>query len=192
MCRETMKDPSPKWKVHENEHNAGVVPTIAVMLWLGWMGFLTYTILYVAFFASTFQIKVITGVLLTSLLLPPKFPGKIGTSIGNWIMKTAARYFGLKVIIENEAALKKIDEDGKSCIFAKEPHDMLPFTVMVFSPTLGYLPGKMNKTGCALVTSAIFKLPIIRQVYSWVGCKPVDKKTFRKRLANTEMVGFVP
>ena len=193
MCKPTAKDANLKHRVYTNEQDSSLIPTLAVSLWLGWMGVLTYTVIFAATLATTFQRNVIISILAISFILPPAFPGKLlGDRIGVWIMKEAEKYFGLKVTIENEVAFHKLNEEGKTAIFATEPHDLLPYAVFVYNSCLGYLPGEIGKTARVLMTGAIFKLPIIKHVYTWVGGLPVDKKTFRSRLANNECVAFCP
>mmetsp|Transcript_4755 Transcript_4755/g.9086 ORF Transcript_4755/g.9086 Transcript_4755/m.9086 type:complete len:337 (-) Transcript_4755:315-1325(-) len=192
MCSPSPTKARPKPTIYTTSQDASLIPTIAVTLWLGWMGILTYTVIYAATIASIFQRIVILSILTASFILPPEFPGNMGTQIGNWIMKQARKYFGVKVIIENEAAFHKINEEGKTVIFAVEPHDILPYGVFVFNSVFGFLPGRVGQTARVLMTGAIFQLPIIKHVYTWVGGLPVDKKTFRSRLANNECVAFVP
>ena len=43
-----------------------------------------------------------------------------------------------------------------------------------------------------LMTSAIFLLPFIRQVYSWVGGDTVDKKNFKRTLEDGKSLAFIP
>jgi 1-acyl-sn-glycerol-3-phosphate acyltransferase len=188
-----MIGPNSKHRVYTNEQDSSLIPTLAVSLWLGWMGVLTYTVIFAATLATTFQRNVIISILAISFILPPAFPGKLlGDRIGLWIMKGAEKYFGLKVTIENEAAFHKLNEEGKTAIFAIEPHDFLPFGIFAFKSGLGYLPGKIGETSKTLMTSSVFNLPIIKHVSTWVGGLPVDKKTFRSRLANNECVAFCP
>lgn len=181
-----------KWKIQDTPQDASLIPTIAVTLWLGWMGILTFSILYVAFLATAFQRSAIISVFTISAVLPPSFPGALGTKIGNWIMHHARSYFGLRTIVENEGALADIDKSGKTAIFAIEPHDVLPYGVFAFNPSLKIIPGRMGETMSVLMTSAVFKLPLMKHVYSWVGGLPVDKKTFRSQLKNVRGTGFVP
>lgn len=181
-----------KWKVTETPQDSSLIPTLAVTLWLGWMGILTFAVLYAAFLATSFQRNAIIVWLSISAILPPSFPGPLGVKIGNWVMGQARKYFGLKTILENEEALKEIDKSGKTAIFAIEPHDMLPYSVFAFNPSLKVIPGKMGETMSILMTGTVFKLPYMKHIYSWVGGRPVDKKTFRSQLAKNRGTGFVP
>jgi 1-acyl-sn-glycerol-3-phosphate acyltransferase len=181
-----------KWKITDTPQDSSLIPTIAVTLWLGWMGILTFSVLYAAFLATTFQRNVIISLLSVSAILPPSFPGALGVKIGNWIMHEARKYFGLKTIIENESAFHDINKSGKTAIFAIEPHDVLPYSVFAFNPCLGLIPGRLGESFNILMTGVVFKLPYMKHVYSWVGGIPVDKKTFRSQLAKNKGTGFVP
>lgn len=181
-----------KSKVYETPQDANSLHAIvAVTLWLGWNGFLAYIIPYAVLFASNVQRSIILVVFTSSLLLPVDFPSALSPKIAQWIMLGAQKYFGLKLTIEDYEALTKVDKDG-TAIFACEPHDVLPYSTFCFSPFFGYLPGRLNSTANVLMTGAVFRIPILKQVYSWVGGQPVDKATFRKRLSQNKMVSFVP
>ena len=84
---------NPKWKINDTPQDASLIPTIAITLWLGWMGFLTFTIIYTVFLATAFQRNVIISLMSISAVLPPSFPGSAGIKIGNWIMAQAKLYF---------------------------------------------------------------------------------------------------
>eukprot|EP00956_Cyclotella_meneghiniana_P013990 scaffold20678_cov69-Cyclotella_meneghiniana.AAC.4 len=119
------------------------------------------------------------------------FPGK-GFFVGRWMMQEAEKYFGLKTIIEDEEDLMSHAKQNKAVIFAFNPHDMLPYAVFAFSPFLRRLPDKINDDAACLMSSAIFNVPFLRQVYSWASALPVDKRTFMGRLKRGESFAFVP
>ncbi|KAL3792785.1 hypothetical protein HJC23_002592 [Cyclotella cryptica] len=183
---------SSKWKTQETPQDCGFIPTLAVTLWLGWNGIILLILLYGVFIAARWERMVIIGLCVASLILPAEFPGRIGFLLGNWMMKGAEKYFGLKTVIEDEGNLLSHARRNKACIFAFNPHDMLPYAVFAFSPALRRLPGKLGEDGCCLMTSAIFNVPFLRQVYSWVKSLPVDKRTFMGRLKRGESFAFVP
>ena len=126
---------------YDVEQDCGVIPTIAVALWLGWMGFIVYTstLLAVLYFwgdslcndefciiSQDFTRKLIVGWITTcalSVSLPGHFPSKkVGQRMAHFLMNNAEKYFGLRTTFEDEDSLKT-----KSAIYALEPHDMLPF-----------------------------------------------------------------
>ena len=90
---------SSKWKIHDTPQDAGLLPTIAVTLWLGWNGFILWITLYTIFLADKWQRIVIIGLVTSSLVLPVNFPGALGNRWGNWMMRQAEKYFGKKSFI---------------------------------------------------------------------------------------------
>lgn len=104
----------------------------------------------------------------------------------------AMHILGLKTVIEDEEDLIRHSKENKALIFAFNPHDMLPYAVFCFNPILRRLPGKIGEDGSCLMTSAIFNVPFLRHVYSWVKGFPVDKRTFLGRLHRGESFAFTP
>ena len=152
-----------KYKIKDTPQDSGLIPTIAVTLWLGWNGFVLWIILYAIIFADKWQRMIIVGLITLSLILPPHFPGRLGTLAGNWMMRQGEKYFGLKTIIEDEQNLiEHAEEKNKAIIFAVSPHDILPYGVFAFNPVLGRLPGKINVDGKTLMTSAVFNIPFFK------------------------------
>uniref|UniRef100_A0A7S2XL44 Acyltransferase n=1 Tax=Attheya septentrionalis TaxID=420275 RepID=A0A7S2XL44_9STRA len=179
-----------KWKVVDTPQDASLWPTLAVTLWLGWMGFLVKGSIWVVFFTSPKTKLVWLGLCTLSLVLPPRFPEPFGRKIvGAWLMTNAERYFGLKTTVEDPDELELCSQTS-ALIFAKEPHDILPYSVFCFADSINRVLPQKNIS--ALTTGAIFQIPFIKQVYSWVGCSPVDKKTFRRKLERNESFCFVP
>jgi 1-acyl-sn-glycerol-3-phosphate acyltransferase len=192
------------WEIPQLGHafntpqDCSFVPTLAVTLWLGWIGVLIAMVLYAILFTE--KRATIIGVLTISAILPPQFPffgvgNKKVKKIRNWIAAETRKYFGLKVTIEDYDALNAInnrDGPGKTAIFACEPHDILGHPVFVFIPSLNILPGRVGETASILMSGAIFQLPIMKHVITWLGSYPVDKKTFRDRLKKNEACAFIP
>jgi len=209
-----------KWKVVDTlQESSAVLPILAVTLWIGWMGFLVYATIGICVWGTTIVKMIYFGLCTLSLVLPPDFPKAYGKPVwGRWIMLHAARYFGLKTTVEDPQALADCFTQTKKAttgavMFAKEPHDVLPYSIFCFADALSHriLPSNyINNTNtttadkssallastedgmAGLVTGAVFKLPIIRQVYTWMGTKPVNKQTFRSRLENGQAFCFIP
>ena len=94
-------------------------------------------------------------------------------SIGNWIMNRGAEYFKLKVVLEDYEAMRISGETGQPAIFVLEPHDVLPVSIFSLCDFLGALPGKRRLIGC--ISSACFRVPLMRHVWSWVCAESVDR-----------------
>lgn len=94
-------------------------------------------------------------------------------SVGNWIMRKGSEYFKLRVVLEDYEAMRLSGESGKPAIFVLEPHDVLPVSIFSLCDFLGALPGKRRLIGC--ISSACFRVPLMRHVWSWVCAESVDK-----------------
>jgi len=189
-----LKTKQPKennWKVQSTPQDHSFFPTIGVSLWLGWNGGLFYLVIYLVCFASTFCRLFWLGIFLASMTLPNDFPKGYGKMLGGWIALQAEKYFALKTTLEDEQAICKYEVEGKAIIYALEPHDILPYGIFALNKTLRRFPVSC-KNRYGLMTSAVFNLPIMKQMYTHMGASPVDKKTFRKHLERGESVGLVP
>eukprot|EP00586_Coscinodiscus_wailesii_P011563 CAMPEP_0172508928 /NCGR_PEP_ID=MMETSP1066-20121228/216110_1 /TAXON_ID=671091 /ORGANISM="Coscinodiscus wailesii, Strain CCMP2513" /LENGTH=338 /DNA_ID=CAMNT_0013287161 /DNA_START=206 /DNA_END=1222 /DNA_ORIENTATION=- len=185
----TVSKKESQWTVYDTEQDSSLLPTIAVLLWIGWMGIDVYLLLYLIFIADMTQRAVIISIVIAVTIPPPGFPMALGERLGKWSLTQSEKYFGMKTTLENEESIKKISQSSSPLIFAHEPHDVLPFPMAVFSP---YLP-RLRYLNCAcLVTSAIFHIPFLRQMYTWTHCESVDKKTFRSKLLRNECLVFCP
>ncbi|KAL7522565.1 hypothetical protein ACHAWX_007578 [Stephanocyclus meneghinianus] len=149
-------------------------------------------VLYFFLFAKEWERMLILGLITLSLVFPHHYPPYLGYKIGDWMVFQAEKYFGLKTVIENEKELLDLSEQNKSVIFAFEPHDIIPYAVFAFSPSLKRIPGKIGRDGCCLMSSAIFRIPFLRNVYSWARSFPVDKSTFLDRLQRGKSLTFIP
>eukprot|EP00574_Skeletonema_japonicum_P009613 CAMPEP_0201735832 /NCGR_PEP_ID=MMETSP0593-20130828/38114_1 /ASSEMBLY_ACC=CAM_ASM_000672 /TAXON_ID=267983 /ORGANISM="Skeletonema japonicum, Strain CCMP2506" /LENGTH=337 /DNA_ID=CAMNT_0048229455 /DNA_START=1304 /DNA_END=2314 /DNA_ORIENTATION=- len=192
MCQDKSNDntASSKWTVHDTCQNCSLLPTLGVTLFLGWNAILFFIMIYSVFVASKRERVFILALCLLSLVLPPRWPGPIGRQIGWWMIAQSEKYFGLKTIVEDEQALLKVSEGNRGAIYAMEPHDVLPFAAFSFNPIINRIPGGRNI--CFMVSSSVFRVPFLRQVYSWAGSLPVDKETFLSRLSAGKAVAFVP
>jgi hypothetical protein len=134
----------------------------------------------------------------------------VGWALGKWCVETAAEYFHIKFVVEDPAA---VNASGPA-IFALEPHDVLPLSIFSFGDYLKPLAGH-SCIGC--VTSACFKMPIIRYViirlstysnsghhchnlcclhcshlYTWFFTVSADKSNIEKYLRKGTSIVIVP
>ena len=119
--------PPSSWTIKDVPQSSGLLPSIAVTLWLGWNGIVVGITIFAIFAASNTTRVAIVGIFTLSLMLPSEFPGKLGYRLGDWMMSHAEIYFGLKTIIEDEDGLVALSEQNRALIFAFNPHDVLPY-----------------------------------------------------------------
>ena len=148
-------------------------------LWTGWFGFyfylpITWTILW-------YYCKPLLGLLVALILASQFYPLKRklqpewGYRLGKKLTEVAADYFHLQIHCED---YKAVNESGQA-IWSIEPHDVLPCGIFSMSDFLGYFPG--HRIICCL-TGAIFKVPIMRHIFTWARSASVDKKYLQRLL----------
>jgi len=100
-------------------------------------------------------------------------------------MHNAMRYFSVKVLMEDREAVDKV---GVSLI-ALIPHDVLPVGIFWINEFVEVLP---NKRVMGAMTSVLFRIPIIRHVYSWLGATTADRKNCLSLFASGHSVTLNP
>lgn len=176
--------------VHDIPQDCSLLPTIAVFFWIGWLGTIPWLFFLICTFCSSSTLQSFLCICIISLMLPRSFSGNLGIKFGDWMVCNGAKYFGLKTTIENPDALVELSRLGKTPIFTLEPHHLLPFSAVAFHPALKRIPGYTNC--CVLVSSAIFHVPFMRQVFSWAHGFSADKQTFRSLLKKKRSPVLIP
>lgn len=150
-----------------------------VALWSGWFGFYFYLpiALIPMYLYCRPLIPVIVVLILTSNFLPlkRKLQPKWALKLGKKLTECAADYFHLEIWCED---YKAVNESGPA-IWSIEPHDVLPCGIFAMSDYLGYFPGHST---IACLTGAIFKVPLMRHVFTWTRAGSVDKKYLQRLL----------
>ncbi|GMI40111.1 hypothetical protein TeGR_g4593 [Tetraparma gracilis] len=111
----------------------------------------------------------------------------LGYKLGNRIMLAACYYFGLKII--RSGAPMPANPKGHGAIVAMEPHDILPYAIFAFAKD-DLFPE--FPPGVGLMTSAVFSLPWVRQIYSYCLAGSIDKKNFARNLKEGNLCVMIP
>ena len=98
----------------------------------------------------------------------------------------AASLYGLTLIRPS----KPLPPRGTGVIIALEPHDILPYSLFAFAWHLNLCPDLPE--GYGLMTSTVFQLPYVRQIYNYCCGDSIDKKTFTKHLKNDKTCVIIP
>jgi diacylglycerol O-acyltransferase 2, plant len=88
---------------------------------------------------------------------------------GQWLANMATEYLHTQIIAEDKTALETCGQ----AIFAMEPHHVLPLGIVSLNDHTRGFTGHRS-LGC--ITSACFKVPLMRHVYTWINAFSVDKK----------------
>lgn len=91
----------------------------------------------------------------------------------------------MRVYCEDYEAFRAIHP----AIIALEPHDVLPIGLFILSDHLGYAKPHTNR-GC--MTSAIFRIPGMRHIYSWATATSVSKRNIQRLLRKGITPGICP
>lgn len=146
---------------------------VAIFFWIGWTTFYFFFTLSLPllWIYNKPLLTAISGLIMISALLPikRKLQPKWAYSLGEWAMHKAAEYFHMKMVVEDKEALEK----SGPVIFALEPHHVLPLSIFAFND---YIRGFGGHKCMGMLTSACFKLPLMRHVYTWVNAHSIDKK----------------
>jgi hypothetical protein len=150
---------------------------MGVNLWVGWLlniQIIVAIMVVLYFYELTSMFFTLLAVLVSSTLYTTdrRYQPQWGYRIGEWVMHQAKEYFSLRVFCEDAAALNA----SKTVIFAIEPHDVLPISMLAFHDCLGYFPG-LKALAC--VTSICFTVPIMRHIYTWVSATTVDRNNMK-------------
>jgi 2-acylglycerol O-acyltransferase 2 len=187
----------------------------ALWVWIGWITFYLVFLISLPFLYlyAKWLLGAILGILLISFVYPverkiqPKVRCAVrtcdaltkdllrissiiiktqwGWKLAEWAMRRAAEYFKMKVVVEDVDALKA----SAPCIFALEPHDVLPVSYFSFNDFFNALPGHSCR---GTITSICFSTPLLKHMYTWVNAISVDKQSIVSHLKSGVSVIICP
>jgi 2-acylglycerol O-acyltransferase 2 len=91
----------------------------------------------------------------------------------------------MTVVVEDEAALRA----SVPCIFALEPHDVIPVSYFSFNDCLNAIPGH---SCVGTITSMVFSVPFLKHAYTWAGAVSVDKANILRHISSGTSVIICP
>ncbi|KAJ9510789.1 hypothetical protein QJQ45_027580 [Haematococcus lacustris] len=133
-------------------------------------------------------------VLLTSLLCAAFVPltlteGPRTKAFVRWICRTAGEYFPCRVVVEDEDGLKP----NTAYVFGYEPHSALPVGIpTVFATHSPLLPKQLQGNLHGMASSVCFAVPFVRQLWWWLGLRPVSRQLMTGLLAAGKAVVLNP
>ena len=147
-----------------------LLPLVFLLLPLIWIYF--RTVFWIIFGSTTFA---------SLYPLDPAWQPRWGAALGAWGLRAARQYFGIKLCFRNREAIRTCGP----AIFCCEPHDILPMGIYSLANCL-----KLNEphNNIACMTSAIFRIPFMRHMFTWSPSMSVDKDSLRAVLKK----GFSP
>lgn len=115
-------------------------------------------------------------------------PPSLAKRFLQYSMRSAWQYFPVTMIYEDKNAL----EAKRPFVIGLEPHSVLPQALSVFGEHAPRQPPAGLRHARILVSSTIFRAPIIRHFWWWMGCRPASWKSFEELLKAGRTVAICP
>jgi len=130
------------------------------------------------------------ALLLILALIPLKWgTGPVTDAFVRMSCTQGGKYFPINVHIEDEEALRP----GRPYVLGLEPHSALPIAIpMVFATASPLLPKALRGTVHGMASSVCFAVPLVRQLWWWLGLRPVSRQLMDRLLSQGKSVILNP
>ncbi|CAD7694910.1 unnamed protein product [Ostreobium quekettii] len=140
-----------------------------------------YILMFLLIFSWWRPVLILNLALYSTVLFPTKvfWPEFLNMSMFN----TWREYFSFSYKFEEEL------DAGSRYIIAEFPHGTYPVGPLL----AGTLIPRMFPGRCVLSVGAsvLFRIPLYKQMFSWMGCQPADRKTFQSLLEKADVAAVV-
>ncbi|GJP54118.1 hypothetical protein CLOM_g13223 [Closterium sp. NIES-68] len=163
-----------------SRHSA--VDWVALVLWMGWMHILLFLLLLIAL---TFPHPLALALLLllaTLSVTPVDVEGPVAKAYRRFIYPVVLRHFPVRVLFRDQSAITF----GKPYVVGLEPHSVLPIGLAAL------MCHPMFVHGYAGATSALFRVPLLRQFWQWVRTAPATRPVLTGLLRRGCTVVIIP
>ncbi|CAI9272173.1 unnamed protein product [Lactuca saligna] len=150
---------------------------IAIMMWLGTLHFLAFLVVASFVLLPLSNFLMVIAMLLVLTFIPINDNCKWGLALARFIFKHVGGYFPATIYVED---IKAFDPD-RAYVFGFEPHSVWPMGAGILANLTSFMPIKKVKI---LASSAVFRTPLIRHLWTWLKVSSVTKKNFISLLKN--------
>ena len=123
----------------------------------------------------------------------PPYP-RWGIRIARAVTEGATRYFPCTIEWEDERAYHAAAEKGTPHLIGLEPHSVLPLSIVAFGKYFFYTESTPAcvRDARALATPAIFVVPFLRQLWTWLGMEAINKQSMLRVLRAGRTALIIP
>lgn len=157
---------------------------VALALCFGAIHFNIALILFALFFLSLSKALFVFALLIVFMVLPADKNSYLGRKISRFIGKHVRSYFPITLHLDDAQAFHV----NRSYVFAYEPHSVFPFGIFALLDNVDFPIPNIR----FLVSSAVFYVPFLRQLWIWLGFTSVDKKNLISLLEAGNSCMLVP
>ncbi|GLI69597.1 hypothetical protein VaNZ11_014259 [Volvox africanus] len=119
----------------------------------------------------------------------PLCTGRFSERFIQFSCRRAAAYFPLSVVCEDAGAFLS----DRGYVFGFCPHSALPVALpAAFATNSQLLPKALRGRTHGLASSVCFQVPIVRQLYWWLGVRPATRSVMQQLLAQRRIAVLVP
>lgn len=162
-----------------------LLDVVALGIWMGGIHIATILIFSGLFNLPSPWAFALLAILATLSVIPLYDDSAFARALGGFICRRALKYFPVTVIVEDQQALSA----AAPCVLGVEPHSILPLGTIGLNQYAATAPLPKLKLGA---TNAIFNVPLLRHIWTWMGCAPAGKKDLKALLAKGVTIGVVP
>lgn len=182
-------------KMHHGKMHEWAVMIVSITSWMMLLMIVAawcfLSVVLIPFFPVACFLSIV--IILLTLMVP------LEMECPNWVAKALdfsvqsfAEYLELELEYQDLGSLEGFIGSAKPCIVAYEPHGVLPQGICAFCHLPPEpLPSRLRQT-YILVSSACFQVPILRNLWWWLGCRSVSRGSMQNILNSGRSVAICP
>ncbi|CAL58088.1 Diacylglycerol acyltransferase [Ostreococcus tauri] len=172
-----------------------------LLVWLGLFHALVVVVVVAIVALERRRAMTVLAALMSLSVVPRRIRPRWGVTLARAITRTAKSYFPCALTFENEEAYLKGARKGVGRLVGLEPHGALPLSVIAFADYFMFDEDGIEARGMnhaasmnsrALASGAIFHVPLVRHLWTWLGLEPISRRRMTSMLSDGSTCVIVP